>query len=199
MKKRYLSLLILGASALTLSSCGASEISLEEFKTQLDANSKKEAPGYTKAKMSVEIKNYKFECSNKDVASIVEGTLNVSLKQALKAQGFDIDDNADLKKGYKDTTDCSAAEVKELLSIRYTGKTIGDEIDSEHAKFYKDGNKLKAVGSVKEENISTTSAVYFDEYSYICGTESDLLIEQKDGKDSIKLSLSISSFYTFSK
>lgn len=197
MKKRYLSLLLLSVGALSLSSCGASEISAEEFKTQLTNNSKKEAPGYTKGKIKTEIKNYKFECSNVDLGKTFEGILSASLKASLIAQGFNIDKNADLSKGFKETRDLTETEFKVATEIRYSASSL--DTDGENAKFYKDGSSLKVSQKVEEANAKSEATIYFDEFSYLTGMESSVNMEMKEGEESFKLSLHISTFYTFSK
>lgn len=202
MKKRYLSLLLLGVGALSLTSCGYGEVTLEEFKNQLTANSEKEAPGFTKGTVKTQIKDYKFECSNADAGKIIEGTLNIALKATLVAQGFKIPDNCDLSKGFNENRDLSAEEVKTLTAVRYSGATIVGEIDT-GAKFYRSGDALKI--SQKEEDKDDGShnvveaSVYFDEYGYKTGTESSIKMDFTKDKDTFKLSLFASTTYKFSR
>lgn len=196
MKKRYLSLLLLGISALSLSSCGYGEISFEEFKTQLTANYKKENPGFTKGKVKTEIKNYKFECSNNDLGSVFEGTLSAALKSSLIAQGFKIDKNADLKKGFSDSRDLTEEELK-LATVRINGDAL--EGDSKSVKCYKNGDALKAEQVVEESGMKVQTTIYINEYAQMTANESSLLMEAKQGEDFFKLSLYASSTYTFSK
>lgn len=198
MKKRYLSLLLLGVGALSLSSCGYGEISLEEFKTQLTANSKKEAPGFTSGTIKSEIKNYKFECSNTDLGKIIEGTMSAALKVSLAAAGFNIDKNYDLSKGFSESRNLSNEEFKSATSIRYSGETIVEEIETS-AKFYKSGDSLKISQKEEDEGEKMETSLYFDEYGYATGKESSILMESKKGEDSFKISLYASSFISFSK